>query len=518
MSDTTVEDTDNTDEGSVQLIGTAHVSKDSVKRVEETIDEEQPDMVAVELDEGRYKRIKGDEPDDIDPADVIGGNTAYQFLAYWILTYVQARMGDKFDVEPGADMRAGIDKAEEYGIPVALVDRDIQVTVQRFWKRLGFGAKFELLGSLMAGSDNPRDIGISFGFGIAFAFTAVASILGGPYIIPTGYLPGFITSIIDFIALGGVTGGIIAGIVYIYLTIRSRGRENIDALDDIDSLDDIEHLTDTDVVSAMLEEFRRFSPGGAEALIDERDAYIANELIQLRKQGYDVIAVVGAGHREGIQSYLDKPETLPDITALSGKHTSRRFSPYKLFGYLFTLGFAAFFGLLVLAVYTGVEGASTQLLVQLFGAWFLLNAVFAFTLAKIAGAHWTSATVGGCVAWLTSVNPLLAPGWFAGYVELRYINVNVSDIAQLNEIIEQENLSVGQLWRELTDVPLFRLIAVVISTNLGSFVASMLFLTIVLPVVFSGAGIESIGDMGGLLLQAAQNGAELVGDFIRNVV
>ncbi|TQR22045.1 hypothetical protein C9J85_02285 [Haloferax sp. wsp5] len=35
-------------------------------------------------------------------------------------------------------------------------------------------------------------------------------------------------------------------------------------------------LTDGDVVSAMMEEFRRFSPGGAEALIDERDAYIAH--------------------------------------------------------------------------------------------------------------------------------------------------------------------------------------------------------------------------------------------------
>ncbi len=67
-------------------------------------------------------------------------------------------------------------------------------------------------------------------------------------------------------------------------------------------------MTDTDVVSAMMEEFREFSPGGAQALIDERDAYIAHRLVALRQSGHHVVAVVGAGHREGIERYLKYPE------------------------------------------------------------------------------------------------------------------------------------------------------------------------------------------------------------------
>jgi len=48
---------------------------------------------------------------------------------------------------------------------------------------------------------------------------------------------------------------------------------------------DIEEMTDGNVVDAMMEEFRQFSPGGANALIDERDAYIASNLHELREQG-----------------------------------------------------------------------------------------------------------------------------------------------------------------------------------------------------------------------------------------
>jgi len=124
--------------GSVRVVGTAHVSAASVEEVESVIDEERPDIVAVELDDGRYRQLRGDAPEDLDAGDLLKGNTVYQFLAYWMLSYVQARLGDRFDIEPGADMKAAIDTAEGLGIDVALVDRDIQVTIQRFWSRLSF--------------------------------------------------------------------------------------------------------------------------------------------------------------------------------------------------------------------------------------------------------------------------------------------------------------------------------------------------------------------------------------------
>ena len=429
-----------TESGRVHVVGTAHVSAESVTEVKETIAAERPEVVAVELDEGRYRQLKGETPDDLDAGDLLRGNTVFQFLAYWMLSYVQMRMGDRFDVTPGADMLAAVETAESLGLGVSLVDRDIQVTIQRFWARMTLFEKLRMVASLP-------------------------------------------------LALVGIGGGSGSG--------REDGNGGGDEFEEFD----VESLTDADVVSAMMEEFRRFSPGGAEALIDERDAVIAHRLLALREAGHEVVAVVGAGHREGIERYLEKPAALPPVESLMGAH-QRRFSAYKLFGYLFALGFLAFFVLVAMA------GARDGLLLRLFGAWFLVNAAFAAGFARLAGAHVQSAAVGGAIAWLTSVNPLLAPGWFAGYVELRYLDVNVKDIGMLNDLLSDEEQPLKELFGRMTNVPLFRLILVVALTNIGSFVASILFVAVVLPYI--AADVGGVDGIVRLMIQGARNSTDLL--------
>ncbi|MFW6004825.1 MAG: TraB/GumN family protein, partial [Halodesulfurarchaeum sp.] len=414
-------------EGSVRVVGTAHVSEESAAEVREVIEAERPDVVAVELDENRFRQIQGEDPEDIDPKELLRGSAAYQFLAYWLLSYVQKRLGDRFDVEPGADMKAGIDTAEEIGAGVALVDRDIQVTIQRFWASIGLREKLRLFWELI----------------LAFA---------------------------------GFGGG-------------------------EDEEIDLDELTDTDVVSAMMEEFRQFSPTAAETLIDERDAYIAHNLEELRAAGFDVVAVVGAGHRDGILAYLEEPATLPAMESLQGRKT-RRFSIGKAFGYLLTLGFLLFFVLLALS------GVSQPTLLAVFLAWFLFNGIFAFSLAKLAGAHWTSAGVGGLVAWLTSINPLLAPGWFAGYIELQHTKINVSDIGRLNDLLDDHEKPIRDLLSEMLDVGLFKLIVIVAVTNIGSMLASVLFPFLVLP--HMGEDFESVSAISNAMIEGAANGADIV--------
>ncbi|MEF8772578.1 TraB/GumN family protein [Halodesulfurarchaeum sp.] len=413
-------------EGSVRVVGTAHVSEESAEEVRSTIEEEQPDVVAVELDENRYRQMQGEDPDDIDPKELLRGSAAYQFLAYWLLSYVQKRLGDRFDVEPGADMRAGTETAEDIGAGVALVDRDIQVTIQRFWAGIGLREKLSLLWELT-------------------------------------------------LAIMGFGGS--------------------------DEEIDLDELTDTDVVSAMMEEFRQFSPTAAETLIDERDAYIAHNLHQLQQAGADVVAVVGAGHKDGILTYLEHPKSLPAMETLQGEKTSR-FSIGKAVGYLLTFGFLLFFVLLALS------GVSQPTLLAVFFAWFLFNGIFAFTLAKLAGAHWTSAGVGGMVAWLTSINPLLAPGWFAGYIELQHTKINVSDIGRLNDLLDDEESPIRDLVSNMLDVGLFRLIVIVAVTNIGSMIASVLFPFLVLP--HMGEEFESVSAISNAMIDGAANGADLI--------
>ncbi len=417
------------DGGGIRLVGTAHVSSHSVEEVEREIEEARPDVVAVELDESRYRQLQGEAPEDIDPRDLLKGNTVFQFLAYWLLSYVQTRLGERFDIEPGADMKAAIDTAESYGIDVALVDRDIQTTIQRFWTRLTFLEKLRLVWQLM-------------------------------------------------LAMGGF----------------DPGDEGIE----------MEELTDTDVVTAMIEEFRHFSPGGAEALIDERDAYIAHRLHALAESGVSVVAVVGAGHVEGIERYLENPTELPSMEDLEQRASTRRITPFKAFGYLLALAFFSFFVLLAL----GIGAENQDFLIKVLAAWFLFNGVFAFGLAKLGGAHWTSATVGGLVAWLTSVNPLLAPGWFAGYVELKYTTVSVGDIGTLNDILDDHESPMRDVMGRMIDVPLFRLIMVVALTNVGSFIASVLFPIIVIPWLAPEiGGVAAVTDA---IIRGANVGLQLV--------
>ena len=569
-------------EGEVTVVGTAHVSHESVDRVERTIEEKRPDVVAVELDEGRYRQMQGETPDELDPSDLLGGNTVFQFLAYWMLSYVQTRLGDRFDIDPGADMMAAVDTAEELGLGIALADRDIQTTIQRFWTRLTPIEKLKLVAQLSLAAGPPAIVGASLGgilglflgfaaasvaagsFGVASAdFVAmlgadavglVGGLVGGsvaglalwaafarsfaralaPLPVPNttpvraalglalGAAAGVGVALVGGVGLGPVApssdrlvslGGFAlqsgAGMAAGAFVLGSLGglagflvdRSIPEADEELDEFD-IEAMTDADVVTAMMEEFRRFSPGGAEALIDERDAFIAHRLVALREAGYRVVAVVGAGHREGIERHLDDPASLPPMGSLVGTAESSGLSRllYRTVGYAITLGFVAFFALLALG------GADQAYLVEVFVAWFAVNAVLAGGMARLAGARWPSALVGGGVAWLTSVNPLLAPGWFAGYVELRYRAVSVADIDTLNAILDDESAPIAEIVTRLREVPLFRLILVVALTNIGSMIASLVVFPAILPWLSTDiGGVAAVGD---LLVEGARNGAE----------
>ena len=560
--DTLTATDDESAEGSVTVVGTAHVSSRSVEEVEATIERERPDVVAVELDEGRYRRLNGETPDDLDAGDLLRGNTVFQFLAYWILSYVQTQLGERFDIEPGADMNAAVDTADRLGIDVALVDRDIQTTIQRFWGRMTVTEKLRMVGGLAFGAKDARVVGITAGVFIGLVAGPLVGLFGGAVGITTGTLTsvtaGVVTAILTgvlvdqvgkaalspdgrlyaavalgpltgvFVALSGVADGVVAAAVG-DLTVRAVGSLGIglaaglsigltavavlgafgrldappaDSTDGLDELD-LDALTDTDVVTMMIDEFRRFSPGGAEALIDERDAFIARRLVALRDAGHDVVAVVGAGHRAGIERYLEAPASLPPESALVGTEGSRGVPWTRLVGYGITVAFVGFFVLLAMA------GVRNGFLLRLFGAWFLINGVFAFGFAKLAGARWSSAGVGGAVAWMTSINPLLAPGWFTGYVELRHLTVNVADIERLNRLLSDESRSPLDLVSQMLEVPLFRLIVVVAMTNVGSIVASLLFAVYVLPAMF-GAEVGSVDEVTRLMLRGAQNSVDLL--------
>ncbi|MBI2568982.1 MAG: TraB/GumN family protein [Candidatus Schekmanbacteria bacterium] len=134
----------------IYLVGTAHVSADSVAEVRDVISAVRPDTVCVELCEGRYKALT--DPDrwkNLDIFQVIREGKTLFLMASLILGSYQRRLGEQLGILPGAEMIAGIESAEQIGAKLVLADRAINVTLRRTWLNVPFHKKIGLLAMLL---------------------------------------------------------------------------------------------------------------------------------------------------------------------------------------------------------------------------------------------------------------------------------------------------------------------------------------------------------------------------------
>ncbi len=372
----------------IRLVGTAHVSQKSVEEVRSAIEEFQPDIVGVELDRGRFISLT-QEVDEPSVTDILKGGNFGRLLVQWVLTYIQQRIGAETGVKPGAEMLVAIEEAEAHQKPVALIDRDIRITLARFWGMMGIWEKIKLLGAL------------------------------------------------------------------IYSLVSVEGQKI-----------DVDEFTNQDVVSAAMEEFRKFSPGGAQALIDERDAYLAHQVLMLGSRYERVLAVVGAGHIRGVQRYLDAPETLPPLPALTAEVKGL---PWAKF-----LGGAVTVLFLLLIVAIAFSGVGFDVLLTALLYWVLINGVLSAAFTLLAGGHPLSAATAFAVSWMTSLNPLLAAGWFAAIVEAK---IRKPAAGELRQIVEAETFS------EMRTIPLFRVVLVAALANVGSTLGTIAYFIFIFPVL-----------------------------------
>lgn len=141
------------------LIGTAHVSKESIEEVEKEINETKPDCVAIELDEKRYNAMMDPESwKKLDVIQVLKRKEGFLMLANLVLGSFQRRMGQNVGVKPGDEMMAAINCAKAANIPFTLVDRPIQATLRRAWAKNSFWGKCKLLASLIASAFDDEEI------------------------------------------------------------------------------------------------------------------------------------------------------------------------------------------------------------------------------------------------------------------------------------------------------------------------------------------------------------------------
>jgi pheromone shutdown-related protein TraB len=138
-------------EREILLVGTAHVSSESLEEVKSSIASESPDHVCVEMDEGRLRNIEeGRKWSGMDLKSVLRKRQGFMMMANLALASFQRRMGADSGVLPGQEMKAAVDAAREAGIPFSCSDRSIQVTLSRAWRMSGPWSKLKLISSLIA--------------------------------------------------------------------------------------------------------------------------------------------------------------------------------------------------------------------------------------------------------------------------------------------------------------------------------------------------------------------------------
>ncbi len=150
------------DDKTVYLIGTAHVSRQSVEDVRRTVAAVHPDSICVELCPARHKAIvQRDAWKQMNIFKVIREKKAVFLLAQLIMTAFYRKIGEQLGVEPGAEMVEGVRQAERLGATLVLADRDIDVTLKRVWGHLGLWHRlkllFHLLTALFVGADVDGD-------------------------------------------------------------------------------------------------------------------------------------------------------------------------------------------------------------------------------------------------------------------------------------------------------------------------------------------------------------------------
>ena len=135
----------------ILLIGTAHISQESVNLVEEVISQEQPDCVCIELDEKRYSALTQKKKwQSLDLKQIIKNKQLSTLMINLLMASYQKKLGGQLGIKPGAELLAAAKMATDNNIPISLCDRDVRITLRRAWKSTSFFKKGYLLTTLFA--------------------------------------------------------------------------------------------------------------------------------------------------------------------------------------------------------------------------------------------------------------------------------------------------------------------------------------------------------------------------------
>ncbi len=369
----------------IVLVGTAHISQKSVELVKQAIEFEKPDVVGIELDLQRLDVLLNEKKwKEMDIMQVVKEGKAPLFLLNLLLSNIQRNFGEQVGVSPGSEMLEAIKSAGEKNIPIALLDRDVKVTLKRAMDKMSFFEKIKILFSIMVG------------------------MFGGEKLSP----------------------------------------------------EKIEELKQKDSLNHLMQELGKEMPSIKEVLVDERDLFIANKILNIESK--KIVAVVGLGHIEGIKKYLDKKRDVSEINSVQEKKSILRHASWIIP--------AIFIALLAYAFLTkGIDS-----ILNFLAYWIIITGTFAALGALISKAHPYSIATAFIAAPLTTLHPALAAGWFSGLVEAKMRKPKVKDFEELNNLNSLGDFSKNNVTHILLVTAL---------TNLGAMIGVVIAFPVIIKLI-----------------------------------
>ncbi|MGP4063578.1 TraB/GumN family protein [Oceanobacillus sp. M65] len=217
------------------------------------------------------------------------------------------------------------------------------------------------------------------------------------------------------------------------------------------SEEELEKMKNQDTINTILHEFTEHFPELKTPLIDERDQYLSQKIKDA--PGKKIVAVLGAAHVPGIKEEINREHDLNKLTELPAKSSWPK-----------VIGWAIPFVILAVIAYTFISNPTAGW--QQTISWVVWNGALSAIGAIIARAHPLAILTAFIVAPLTSLNPLLAAGWFAGFVQAYFKRPNVGDFETLTEDVFTVK---GFFHNKVT-----RVLLVILLTNLGSSLGTLI--------------------------------------------
>ncbi|MEK3990547.1 TraB/GumN family protein [Robertmurraya sp. FSL R5-0851] len=209
--------------------------------------------------------------------------------------------------------------------------------------------------------------------------------------------------------------------------------------------EELEKMKSQDTLQAILNEFTETFPRLKKPLIDERDQYLAQKIKEA--PGEKIVAVLGAAHVPGIKEEIKKEQDLAKLTSVPPKSKWPKI-----------IGWSIPVMILAIIAYTFIANPQAGLS-QTF-SWILWHGGLSALGAAIALGHPLTVLTAFLAAPITSLNPVLAAGWFAGLAQAYVRRPSVKDFETLSEDV----FSVKGFWKNKVS----RILLIVVLSNLGS--------------------------------------------------